>query len=121
MPYLAVTRADARSYLQKLRDEPDTEQQLNVCVRDEGEDLDWEETASQVIAALTKLQSPGPIKKGDPRGNQFEKTASPIVHQSLPRHHALTDPDFWTWLAVVHGREIVDWRYGAAGSLANFG
>jgi hypothetical protein len=121
MSYPTVSRADARSYLQKKRDEPAGEQDLNICMRDEGADLDWEEAASQLIAELTKLQSPGPVKKGDPRGNQFEKSASTIVHERLPQHPALTDPEFWTWLAVVHGQEIVDWRYGSAGSLANFG
>jgi hypothetical protein len=121
MSYPVLSRADARTYLQKLRDDPNTEQELNVCFRDEGEEWPWDETAAQVIASLTQLQTPGVIKKGDPRANKFEKAASPIVHKLLPQHPALTDPDFWTWLAVVHGREIVDWRYGPKGGLANFG
>jgi hypothetical protein len=121
MSYPVVSRADARGYLQKRRDEPHSEQELNVCYRDEGEDLDWEDMASQLIAALTKLQTPGVISKGDPRGNQFETAASAIVHQHLPQHPALTDPEFWTWFAVVHGHDIVDWRYGPKGALANFG
>lgn len=121
MSYPVVSRADARGFLQGLRDDPPAAQEPNICFRDEGDDLDWEEIASQLIAALSTLQSPGAIKKGDARGNQFEKAGSPIVHKGLPQHSALSDPEFWTWLAVAHGREIVDWRYGPTGSLANFG
>lgn len=121
MSYPVVSRADARSYLQKLRDDPSAELELNICNRDEGSDEDWDDIAEQLLVKLAALESPGMIKKGDPRANQFETAASPIVHEHIPKHPALADPEFWTWLGVVHGRQIIDWRYGPTGGLANFG
>jgi hypothetical protein len=41
----------------------------------------------------------------------YEAEASVLVHQGLPEHPALGDPEFWTWLAVVHGPELVVQRY----------
>ena len=44
-----------------------------------------------------------------------------VVHRSVPSHPALADPEFWTWLAISHGLEIIEWRYGKQPDLKNFG
>lgn len=121
MSYPALTRADARSYLNaiKLGQEPD---QPVIRTVSEGEDIDWESVSSDLIAKLSQLTSGEPVKKrSDPRGSEFEIAAGPITHKHLPAHEALADPDFWTWLAVMHGRSLVHWRYDNDPDPKNFG
>lgn len=121
MSYPALSRPEARSYLDalKLGLNPNAPAVRSV---DEGEDIDWESMATDLVAKLSKLMSGEPVKKrSDARGAEFEIQAGPIVHRSLPSHEALADPEFWTWLAVLHGGSIVRWRYENDPNPQNFG
>jgi len=112
---------DARAYLDGLRLglNPDLPVVRTV---EEGEDCDWESVASDVVAQLSKLATGEPVKKrSDPRGADFEIKAARIIHKCLASHEALADPDFWTWLAVLHGRSLVHWRYEDDPNPKNFG
>jgi len=47
------------------------------------------------------------------------------VHKAIPKNHpAISDPGFWTWLAVTHFVELIEWRYGdkpEGSNLKNYG
>ena len=121
MSYPAVSRADARAYLHaaKLGLSPELPQ---IRIVDEGEDVDWDALISDAIARLSKLTSGEPVKKrSDSRGAEFEIAAAPLLHRLLPAHEALADPDFWTWIAVLKGADIVRWRYQDDPDPKNFG
>jgi len=50
------------------------------------------------------------------RGRRFDRFASQVIHQSartLPIY-IQEDPGFWRWLAIEHGADIVEHRYGAS-------
>jgi hypothetical protein len=57
--------------------------------------------------------------------NRFEAEAARVVHEGAPQYpELLADPDFWTWLAVIHLGHVVEWRYGnpeGGTPLANYG
>lgn len=121
MSYPALSRSEARSYLdaQKQGLNPNPPAIRSV---DEGDEVDWVSIAADLIAKLSKLMSGDPVKKrSDSRGAEFEIKAGPIVHKALPSHEALADPEFWTWLAVLHGASIVRWRYDNDPNTQNFG
>jgi hypothetical protein len=121
MPYLAISRSDARTFLsaRKANLSPTLPAPREVA---EGPDVDWESVASDLFSELQKLASGEPVKKrGDPRGAAFEIAAGPLIHKALPTHPALGDPEFWAWLTLIHGTSLVDWRYEAAPDFANFG
>lgn len=95
-------------------------------VRGQGSELD-----PQVIRDLArKLNNvrekyPDVLGSRDPAGGKFEGEACALVHQRLPSDFdMLADYDFWTWLAVMKLRELVDWRHGGKegrAAIANFG
>ena len=62
MTYPALSRSEARSYLDALKSgltpEPPTVRSV-----DEGEDVDWESTAADLVAKLSKLMPGEPVKK----------------------------------------------------------
>jgi hypothetical protein len=121
MSYPALSRADARTYLNAVKLGASPEQPL-VRVVNEGEELDWESIADDLVARLSKLATGDAVKKrSDSRGAEFEIAAAPIIHQLLPMHEALADPDFWTWLGVIKGPTLVSWRYQEDPDPKNFG
>ena len=57
---------------------------------------------------------PQVLRRRDPAGGKFEAEACIHVHQALSFDAMmLGDYEFWTWLAVFHFRELVDWRHGS--------
>ena len=41
----------------------------------------------------------------------FEAKGTVLVHEALPDHEALRDPEFWYWIACSVGRELIEARY----------
>lgn len=68
---------------------------------------------------LRKLKKsfPAKLRERDQEGGRFEQQACEIVHRCLAGCDPvmLADFDFWTWVAVTHFADIVDWRFGAEG------
>jgi hypothetical protein len=113
MPYPTITRAEARSYLKALR-EGVTDRQLISGSVDEGDHQDWDAIASDIVDHLTALSEHF-------QAGAWESEVAAYVHQHLPAHPALSDPEFWTWFAVRYGRELISWRYGDKADLNNYG
>jgi hypothetical protein len=78
------------------------------------------------VAPVTQLETklkalrkkfPPKLKEKDTEGGRFEREACEIVHSTLASfdRDALADLDFWTFLAIVHFSDVVEWRFGAAG------
>lgn len=73
---------------------------------------------------LKKLQIRYGEKRSDKDNSGFEGDAAVLVHTHVPAEPlVLSDFEFWTWLAVIHFPQLVEWRYGAqAGAdLKNYG
>ncbi len=123
MSYPFFSRAETKAYLTATAEEfggaaattlPD------VHFNPEGDDLDWEDLAEKVQVQLGNLIAElGP--DGKKTGSEFEASAGPMIHRTLPEHPALADPEFWIWLVVGYGRDIVRWRYGDTKNMSNFG
>jgi len=121
MSYPTLSRTDARAYLDALKHDITPDPPVIRSI-EEGTELDWESLAADLMAKLSKLTAGHPVKKrSDPRGAAFEIAAAPIIHKHLPSHEALADADFWTWLTLMHGKAIVQWRYEDDPNPKNFG
>ncbi|MBY3558578.1 hypothetical protein [Rhizobium laguerreae] len=124
MSYPFYSRAETRIYLTALFDNGGYTESApalpDVHFNPEGDDLDWEDLAENVQVALEKAISTLGAD-GKQAGSEFEASAAPLIHQLLPEHPALADPEFWIWLVVGYGREIIRWRYGETKNLSNFG
>ena len=114
MRYPIITPVDATRYLNAKREGNAPEVESIIQHRGEGKELDqWfikplRDSLERQCAKLPK----GLSSKTDPAANTFEAKASRIVHTAIPSEpEMLIDPDFWTWLAVVHFPEVVEWRY----------
>ena len=89
------------------------------------------ELSTSIVEALAgdlirvKERYPKAIGQRDPTGGRYEAEACPLVHEAVPKDaEMLADYDFWTWLAVVATRDIVEWRHGGKAGVAagpNFG
>lgn len=124
MSYPFFSRAETRIYLTALSASNEDNDSLlappDVHFNAEGDDLDWEELAESIQISLENLISTLG-EEGKKAGSEFESSAAPLIHQLLPEHPALADPEFWIWLIVGYGREIVKWRYGDTKNMSNFG
>jgi len=124
MPYPILGKTEARLYLQAA--EAAAEESLpelpDARMSDDGSDEDWDAIATDVRAELEKLIAQSSGKDGEVRGGAFEAAAGPAIHALLPNEHpALADPEFWVWLTLTHGLDVVDWRYPGKRNLKNFG
>lgn len=53
---------------------------------------------------------------------RFDAAVAVGLHNSAELSHmGASDPGFWRWLAVEHGRDLVEFRYGENANLANYG
>lgn len=124
MPYPYFSKAEARLHLAALsasRSSGEPQPALpDTHVNSDGETADWEAIAEEVKVRLENLTS-SLGENGKKAGSEFEIAAAPLVHQLLPEHPALADPEFWIWLALSFGQHIVEWRYGDTGNQSNFG
>ena len=111
MSYPAVSRAEARSFLNSHCDNsakavpPPTARIVN-----EGGDEEWPAIASEIIDELGELRAPRDGSSGL-TDKEFEIAAGIVLHRRLPSHPALADPEFWTWFAI-QGLDLIEWRYG---------
>lgn len=125
MKYPALTSPDASVYLVSIRAGVDAGVEHLVKLRGEGKELnlDFVEGLREEFDAL-RAEFPDGIKNAE-QGNRFEARAARIVHEGVPAHtNMLADVDFWTWLAVAHFRDVVEWRYGnpkEGAGLGNYG
>ena len=72
-----------------------------------GSDVDWEGLAAKLMDDLSDI-----LATGDHAA--FERRGSILLHEGLPDHPALRDPEFWIWLAVGPGMEVILRRYPAS-------
>ena len=125
MQYSVLSSADASTYLFGKRSGSDADFDNLVKLRGEGEEL-TQDFVDGLREELAQIRADFPQGlKNQKDGNRFEARAARAVHEGVPNHsEAVGDPDFWIWLAVVHFREIVEWRYGnlpEGTGLANYG
>lgn len=129
MRYPTITAGDASTHLSAKRAGADTDADSVTRFKGAGDELDLS-FLEPLRQALTNAMDgfPAGIKsKSDPTANSFEGVASRLVHEGVKAPtEALVDPEFWTWLAVGHFSDVVEWRYrfGKAASeaqLPNYG
>ncbi|TPL03742.1 MULTISPECIES: DUF6339 family protein [unclassified Mesorhizobium] len=120
MPYPIMSRSEVRSYL--LPGEGQAESTPpEVRYSDDGADEDWDGIGEQLAKFLNGLLDTYKPSKGAIGGGDFEAAATAHVHKILPAHPALANPEFWTWLAVIHCKNVIDRRYGEDRDPKNFG
>lgn len=111
MPYPVVREDAAKSWFKKWQD---------ACVeagarvapielpklefRPFGDDFDWDNEIASVVHRLQTLLT-------DEGEKAFEAKGTVLVHEALPDHEALRDPEFWYWIACSVGRELIEARY----------
>lgn len=120
MPYPVVSRAEARRFLIASFD-GQSQSLPPVRTMNDGAEEDWEDIAELLFAKLFELTQKNDGQDKTIGGSAFEIAAAPVIHQILPRHLALADPEFWTWLVIYYGKPLVEWRYGESKNLKNFG
>ena len=112
MKYQVLEAAEARRYLQGCRAKVAFVREPSLEWRGEGEEFDVS-FISTLRTALTTLQSRYSEKRSDNDNSEFEAEASVLVHSAIPSEpRVLADFGFWTWLAVLHFPQTVEWRYG---------
>jgi hypothetical protein len=114
MPYPTVAHADAIAWVTRWRQQEEPSAlppPPQVTIKPEGDAHDWNEIATALVAELEALLKDYVQGGGRDVARAYEAEASVLIHQRLPEHSALGDPEFWTWLAVVHGPELVVQRY----------
>jgi len=126
MPYPILGKTEARLYLQAAEAaaaaDGNAPELPDARTSDDGSDEDWDAIASDVRAELETLIVQSGGKEGEVKGGTFEAAAGPTIHALLPNEHpALADPEFWVWLTLIHGIDLVDWRYPGKRNLQNFG
>lgn len=121
MRYPILTSNDARQCLLAKQAGTPIDLQHFVRMRGDGPELDttFVERLSAELAGLRR-GLPSQIKKRSPVGTQFESAAAEIVHRIIPSSAEVqADQEFWVWLAVVHFASLIEWRYGADGTVAD--
>jgi hypothetical protein len=124
MRYPVLTTADANTFLNAKRSGAPIEAEQLVKLRGDGPEMD-QSFVDILRVKLEALQSKFPGNLNHAAANSFESMACREVHSMLPdTPEVLADGDFWTWLAVLHFAELVNWRYGRpeeGAALANYG
>ena len=126
MRYPVLTSSDANTILQARREGGEVDSEAMIRYRGEGQDLDTA-FVSSVRAGLDEVRKKFPVqlKRNSAEGNRFEAEAASIIHRLVPQYvEALADPDYWSWLAVLHFSELIEWRYGnqeGGTSVLNYG
>jgi hypothetical protein len=126
MHYPALKPSDATLVLLSRGTDQPVDAQRYVSIRGSGPEFD-DTFVGGLKAELSRIRAgfPAEFTKGSKQPAEFESATSEFVHQlvSVPPE-IQADPDFWTWLAVVHFADLIEWRYGAkpgAADLKNFG
>lgn len=79
-----------------------------VEFRSGGVDCDWDSLAESIVADLTEIFEEEDDKALEGKGAEALHS---YLHDTLPDHEALRDPEFWYWFATVPGRELIEARY----------
>ncbi|GIW91341.1 MAG: hypothetical protein KatS3mg109_1773 [Pirellulaceae bacterium] len=125
MRYVALKSEHALATLEALRRGEEVDEQQVLEIRGSGDDI--ERVVQDVAGTLyeIKLRFPERLRRRDPSGGAFEAMACGELHRRLPFDpQMLADYEWWTWLAVFHLRELVEWRHGGEtgrAAPANFG
>lgn len=120
MSYPVLSRAEARKHLVDLQVDPLADFGP-VRTRPGGRTIDWDQISSSLQGRLTALTDEiGDVTIGG-ASRKFERQAAILVHGMMPKHVALGDPDFWTWLTVNYFVDLVKWRYPGSTNIKNFG
>lgn len=125
MRFPVLSAVDATAYLFSKRAGSEAHLDHLVKLRGEGAELnqDFVDGLREELDAIRAHFPQGLRNQKD--GGRFEALAARAVHEGVPNHPEIVgDPEFWIWLAVVHFRELVEWRYGAPAEgtgLANYG
>jgi hypothetical protein len=128
MKYPILERNEAVQILDARRHNIDLDEDRFVGTRGDGADFDGA-FIQKLREKLEKIKSRYPAKlrsSRDQEGGRFEADACSVVHATIPSHvlTALSDVDFWRYLAVVHFHSLVEWRHGSEGAEttpANYG
>lgn len=126
MRYTALKSEHAMETLEVLRRGEIPDEQRVLEARGAGPE-NVQDTLPTLAEALYMIRSRYPDRLGrrHPAGGRFEAEACSEVHRLLPFDpDMLADHEFWTWLAVFHFRELVEWRHGGdtgRAAPANFG
>lgn len=120
--YPVIFAEDALRYLKARQFDDDSVRLEDIRhMSGSGDDISREPLVG-LRERLLKLKKkfPSKLRKRDPQGGKFESDACAVVHSCLSKvdRQVLTDHDFWTWLAVDHLADIVEWRFGTDGQPA---
>ena len=125
MRYPVLSAADATAYLFSKRAGNPAPMENLARLRGEGKEIaqDFVDGLREELESI-RAEFPQGLKN-QKEGNRFEALAARAVHEGVPNYpEVVGDAEFWIWLAVIHFRELVEWRYGdpAEGTgLANYG
>lgn len=116
MRYPALDRTKAQQLLDLRRAEQGYDESVYIEMRGEGSDFD-DSFIPQLQTDIENIRKKYPAELGskDSEGGRFESEASQIVHQLVPKNlaNAVSDPDFWRYLAIFHFADLVEWRHGS--------
>lgn len=111
MPYPVVSEDSVKGWFKKWQDvSEDAEARVlpaeepRVEINPKGDDFDWDTEIDAIVSNLSTLLD----EKGE---KAFEPEGAVMLHQALPDHEALRDPEFWYWFATVPGRALIEKRY----------
>lgn len=111
MPYPTVSEHAARAWFKQWQDDCEAAGERItpsaapiVEVREAGAEEDWDGIAATLVEELSSIYR----DKGD---KSLESIGATRLHEALPDHEALRDPEFWFWLASVGGRTLIEERY----------
>ena len=111
MPYPIVSEVAAASWFKKWQiareqagDRVAPPEAPQVEERPIGDNFAWEMEVEAINDKLARLVEKESQKK-------FESESAVLLHQALPDHEALRDPEFWYWLSTVPGRTVIEKRY----------
>lgn len=125
MRYPILSSRDASAVLAAKRTGTVVATEPLVRLRGDGADLAHDVVAA-LRAALDALRARFPTGIANSQvANAVEAAAARAVHETLMLPPpVIADADFWTWLAMVHFADFVEWRYGspeAGTNPANYG
>lgn len=121
MRYFIMTPGKAVRFMTLRRE--DVEPTLDGYIEEKG--VGAQLPPERVKALRAKLLSlkedfPAELRGKDSAGSQYEALGCEVIHSILPYDlQMLSDPGFWIWLAVTQLSDIVEWRHGGTGRLAN--
>ena len=111
MIYKSMSSGDARIILDaRSRGEPVELEQFEETLGTESPIPD--ENIEAVVTEANELRSRYPDVLTIAQKSRFDHEASVAIHETLDIDQVVAgDRGFWTWLAVVHFSDLIEWRY----------